>query len=160
RFPGADRPARGPGEDDPLVQNRSQAQPPPERNPRVLTGGSRMAALNVGLVQINNSFSGQNYLPYSVGLLQAYAQKHAAQPGPDLGRHQLAQLPGRRRYAGHAAARPAPPGPVAPAVALSGKRLRAALGRQSRRTLAGALGDQSRLPVLLHLLRLGFRDRG
>lgn len=35
----------------------------------------------VGLVQINNSFSGQNYLPYSVGLLQAYAQKHAADRG-------------------------------------------------------------------------------
>jgi radical SAM superfamily enzyme YgiQ (UPF0313 family) len=28
---------------------------------------------NVGLVQINNSFSGQNYFPYSVGLLQSYA---------------------------------------------------------------------------------------
>lgn len=40
-----------------------------------------MAAVTVGLVQINNSFSGQNYLPYSVGLLQAYAQKHAARPG-------------------------------------------------------------------------------
>jgi len=26
--------------------------------------------LKVGLVQINNSFSGQNYLPYAVGLLQ------------------------------------------------------------------------------------------
>lgn len=30
----------------------------------------------VGLVQINNSFSGQNYFPYSAGILQAYAQKH------------------------------------------------------------------------------------
>ena len=35
-----------------------------------------MATMQVGLVQINNSFSGQNYFPYSVGLLQAYAQKH------------------------------------------------------------------------------------
>ena len=35
-----------------------------------------MAAMQVGLEQINNSFSGQNYFPYSVGLLQAYAQKH------------------------------------------------------------------------------------
>ncbi len=35
----------------------------------------------VGLVQINNSFSGQNYLPYSVALLQTYAQKMAADPG-------------------------------------------------------------------------------
>jgi radical SAM superfamily enzyme YgiQ (UPF0313 family) len=30
--------------------------------------------LHVGLVQINNSFSGQCYLPYAVGLLQAYLQ--------------------------------------------------------------------------------------
>ena len=30
----------------------------------------------VGLVQINNSFNNQNYFPYSVGILQAYAQKH------------------------------------------------------------------------------------
>ena len=29
--------------------------------------------INIGLVQINNSFSGQNYLPYSIGCLQAYA---------------------------------------------------------------------------------------
>ena len=34
----------------------------------------------VGLVQINNSFSNQNYLPLSVGMLQAYAQKHLKQP--------------------------------------------------------------------------------
>lgn len=31
--------------------------------------------LTVGLVQINNSFSDQNYFPLSAGLLQAYAQK-------------------------------------------------------------------------------------
>ncbi len=36
--------------------------------------------LKVGLVQINNSFSGQNYLPLSIGMLQAYAQKHLRQP--------------------------------------------------------------------------------
>jgi len=36
--------------------------------------------ISVGLVQINNSFSGQSYLPYSVGLLQAYAQKHLSRP--------------------------------------------------------------------------------
>lgn len=30
----------------------------------------------IGLVQINNSFSNQNYFPYSVGILQAYAQKY------------------------------------------------------------------------------------
>ena len=34
----------------------------------------------VGLVQINNSFSGQNYLPLSVGMLQAYAQENLSQP--------------------------------------------------------------------------------
>lgn len=28
------------------------------------------------MVQINNSFAGQNYFPYSLGFLQAYAQKH------------------------------------------------------------------------------------
>ena len=32
--------------------------------------------INVGMVQISNSFSNQNYLPYSIGLLQSYAQKH------------------------------------------------------------------------------------
>ena len=36
--------------------------------------------LTVGLVQINNSFSGQNYLPYSTGLLQSYVEKYAAHP--------------------------------------------------------------------------------
>lgn len=34
-------------------------------------------AIDIGMVQINNSFSGQNYFPYSVGLLQAYVEKHA-----------------------------------------------------------------------------------
>ena len=37
----------------------------------------------VGLVQINNSFSGQNYFPYSVGLLQAQAQ-HALEKPEDF----------------------------------------------------------------------------
>lgn len=36
--------------------------------------------LRIGLVQINNSFSGQNYFPYSVGILQAYAQRHLRNP--------------------------------------------------------------------------------
>jgi radical SAM superfamily enzyme YgiQ (UPF0313 family) len=31
-----------------------------------------ISSLKIGLVQINNSFSGQSYLPYSVGLLQSY----------------------------------------------------------------------------------------
>ncbi|MBL4838189.1 MAG: radical SAM protein [Kordiimonadaceae bacterium] len=33
--------------------------------------------LQIGLVQINNSFSGQNYLPYSVACLQSYVEEHA-----------------------------------------------------------------------------------
>ncbi|MBI3548542.1 MAG: B12-binding domain-containing radical SAM protein [Elusimicrobia bacterium] len=32
--------------------------------------------IRVGLVQVNNSFSGQNYFPYSIGILQAYAERH------------------------------------------------------------------------------------
>ena len=38
------------------------------------------APLRIGLVQINNSFSGQSYLPYSVGLLQAYITRHHPAP--------------------------------------------------------------------------------
>jgi hypothetical protein len=37
--------------------------------------------IKVGLVQINNSFSGQNYLPYSIALLQTYVQKFSPNPG-------------------------------------------------------------------------------
>ncbi|HEY2875971.1 MAG TPA: cobalamin-dependent protein, partial [Reyranella sp.] len=36
--------------------------------------------IKIGLVQINNSFSGQNYLPYSIALLQTYVQKFALDP--------------------------------------------------------------------------------
>ena len=36
--------------------------------------------LKIGLVQINNSFSGQNYLPYSIALLQTYVQKFSPNP--------------------------------------------------------------------------------
>jgi len=32
--------------------------------------------VKVGLVQINNSFANQNYLPYTVGMFQAYAEKN------------------------------------------------------------------------------------
>jgi radical SAM superfamily enzyme YgiQ (UPF0313 family) len=42
--------------------------------------GAADAPVRVGLVQINNSFSGQNYLPYSVACLQSYAQTHAPRP--------------------------------------------------------------------------------
>ena len=34
----------------------------------------------VGLVQINNSFSGQNYLPVVAGLLQGYVERNASDP--------------------------------------------------------------------------------
>jgi len=46
----------------------------------VATKVENISPLKVGLVQINNSFSGQNYLPYAVGLLQVYVQKHAKYP--------------------------------------------------------------------------------
>ena len=36
--------------------------------------------IKVGLVQLNNSFSNQYYLPLSVGMLQAYALKHLSDP--------------------------------------------------------------------------------
>ena len=42
--------------------------------------GSLGRPLKIGLVQINNSFSGQNYLPYSIALLQTYVQKFAPNP--------------------------------------------------------------------------------
>ena len=35
---------------------------------------------SIALSQINNSFSGANYLPYSVGLLQIFAEKHLKNP--------------------------------------------------------------------------------
>ena len=34
----------------------------------------------VGLVQVNNGYTGQYYLPYSVGMLEAYARKNLTQP--------------------------------------------------------------------------------
>ncbi|MBM3890069.1 MAG: hypothetical protein FJ388_13220, partial [Verrucomicrobia bacterium] len=42
--------------------------------------GNSSKRVRLGLVQINNSFSGADYLPYSVGLLQAYARRYAADP--------------------------------------------------------------------------------
>jgi len=36
--------------------------------------------INIGLIQINNSFSGQNYLPYSIACLASYVQAHAPNP--------------------------------------------------------------------------------
>lgn len=46
-----------------------------------LLKGNFNRRLKVGLVQISNSFPGQNYLPLSVGLLQAYVQRQAKEPG-------------------------------------------------------------------------------
>lgn len=36
--------------------------------------------VKIGLVQINNNYSGQSYLPYSIGLLHAYVQAYAKDP--------------------------------------------------------------------------------
>lgn len=36
--------------------------------------------IKVGMLQINNSFSNQSYFPYSVGFLQAYAQRYLEHP--------------------------------------------------------------------------------
>ena len=36
--------------------------------------------IKVGLVQINNSFSGQNYLPYSLACLRSYIESHSPDP--------------------------------------------------------------------------------
>ena len=41
---------------------------------------SPQGKFRAGLVQINNSFSGQNYFPYSVGILQVYAQEYLQHP--------------------------------------------------------------------------------
>src|SRR3954469_20545489 len=43
-------------------------------------GSMTTGTLAIGQVQINNSFSGQSYLPYSVGALQAFVQRHARDP--------------------------------------------------------------------------------
>ena len=45
-----------------------------------MTADGNKHPVKVGLVQINNSFSNQNYLPLSVGMLQAYVQSHLKQP--------------------------------------------------------------------------------
>src|SRR3989344_4428710 len=41
---------------------------------------NRGRPIKVGLVQINNSYSGKSYLPLSIGMLQAYAQKALESP--------------------------------------------------------------------------------
>lgn len=47
---------------------------------RPATAGVGARPLKIGLVQINNSFSGQNYLPYSIALLQTYVQHFSPNP--------------------------------------------------------------------------------
>lgn len=44
------------------------------------TGAASTGRLKVGLVQVNSGFLNGDYLPYSVGLLQAYVQQHASSP--------------------------------------------------------------------------------
>jgi tRNA A37 methylthiotransferase MiaB len=51
-----------------------------ELKSQVIASSSPASAMKVGLVQINNSFSGQNYLPYSVALLQTYVEQKASHP--------------------------------------------------------------------------------
>lgn len=50
----------------------------PEQDRTPMTGTS--SPLCVGLVQINNSFSGQSYLPYSVACLEGYVRRHSPTP--------------------------------------------------------------------------------
>src|SRR5688572_2406878 len=61
-----------------LVHEGKHLAPQPENGaPNAIINTEK---LKVGLVQINNSFSGHNYLPYAVGLLQGYIQKYAQLP--------------------------------------------------------------------------------
>src|SRR3970040_400248 len=43
-------------------------------------GPREATPMQIGLVQINNSFSGQNYLPYSIACLRAYVQGRSPRP--------------------------------------------------------------------------------
>src|SRR5258707_8634095 len=52
---------------------RAAGEPKPGFRP----GAGMSRPVTIGLVQINNSFSGQNYLPYSVALLQTYVEHKA-----------------------------------------------------------------------------------
>ncbi len=48
--------------------------------PDALRRTAMQRPLEIGLVQINNSFSGQNYLPYSVALLEGFVRQETADP--------------------------------------------------------------------------------
>lgn len=53
----------------------------PNESPPPIATQAPSRNIRVGLVQLNNSFSDQYYLPLSVGMLQAYAQKHLSHAG-------------------------------------------------------------------------------
>ena len=42
---------------------------------------SKFSPINIGIAQLGNSFTSQNYFPYSAGLLQAYTSKYSVDPG-------------------------------------------------------------------------------
>jgi len=63
-----------------LRSNRTAAPPAPPDPLTIAAPDANRDPLTVALVQINNSFSGQNYLPYAAGLLQAYANRYARRP--------------------------------------------------------------------------------
>lgn len=50
------------------------------RLPQPSSRGSLERKVKVGFVQVNNSFSGQNYLPYTAGFLESYAKRHLPNP--------------------------------------------------------------------------------
>jgi radical SAM superfamily enzyme YgiQ (UPF0313 family) len=52
----------------------------PIRDLRPARPAPSAGSLAVALVQINNSFSGQNYLPYSIACLRSYIEAHAVNP--------------------------------------------------------------------------------
>jgi radical SAM superfamily enzyme YgiQ (UPF0313 family) len=63
-----------------LVSLGTGPQSATPRTAAVSRAANEGSPIRIGLVQINNSFSKQNYFPYSIGLLQAYAQKQLAHP--------------------------------------------------------------------------------
>src|SRR5207253_668074 len=53
---------------------------PSSRPDDLMSPGGATRPLTVGLVQINNSFSGQCYLPYAVSLLQSHLEANLTEP--------------------------------------------------------------------------------
>jgi len=56
-----------------IIQSNENLSYPVAKNPPSKT-------IKIGLIQLNNSFSGQCYFPLSVGMLQAYAKMHVSYP--------------------------------------------------------------------------------